>query len=1105
MNFPFRNRIKIRCIIDALLVLILFSISAMAMATDQSEVAAKFCFTKGSELEVQSKYGQAITYFEKSAAFYKIQNNLREYITALTEIGKCYRLKQDYKNASAFFSKAEKLAFEKFQRSDIIFAFIYESKSAMLCETGDYTNAISLAEKSVSIILNAYSKNDLLLASNYFYLGNDYYYLGKYDKSLAYYNKSLLLASLTKGNTEGLIPECLSCIGCIYWVKGDYALSAKYLNKALEIQSASDDNPEEIAYTYNILATLFHQTGDYEKAMQYFHKAEFVLIENNFTDYSLLGKIYFNIATLYNLDKDFSNSINYCLRALPILRKNVKLNVRDIYHVYYILGKGYSALGNTSMAARYFNESIVINTKYKLPFDPFSSYYLAIAYENLGMKEKADSLYNFTYEHNNLETGNWDSISFAKFCSNYGVFCTDHEKYKKAEELLTKSLKLIQPKIGKYNRNTSMVYDALGNLFLKTKKYDKAIAVYQSAISSMIKNFKANNVYDNPSVAQIIANINLLNPLNGKANSLRLKYLNVSSDTADLSASFKTYACAITAIEKLKSLYGNSESTTALSDNENDVYDGAVETAALLYNLTGNANYFSQSFKYAEKSKSATLLSAIRNSDAMIAAKVPSGIQNIERNLRKEANQYKYYINQECTNSQPNDARIALWNAKLDTIQHQHDALIKYVGKNYPDYYNLSYNFKVTSSDSVKKNLKTDEAFIEYVCTAGNIYAFAITQSSEEIISIKIDSNLLNSLTQYQTSINTNDSKYGGSHSNFITSAASLYSILLKPIERTITNKSLIIIPDEILYNVPFECMLTKDVPGDSKFNSLPYLIRKSAISYAGSATLLYELNPAISSNTDKLLAFAPSYEYDGIINDTSETTRNLLNSIAPLPGVKEEVNEIGSIMGGDIFEGKNATLENFKSNYSEYDILHLAMHTWIDDADPMNSKLVFGADNNSSGLLNTYELYSMKLNAKLAVLSACNTGKGKLQKGEGMLCLARGFMYAGCPSLVMTLWEINDHTGSKLMKNFYKYLSEGKSKDEALRLSKLDYISTADDLQANPYYWAGYINFGNHEPVITLTSKDSKYQSYAIPAALLVFAAASLFFLKKKKLVSDN
>jgi CHAT domain-containing protein len=173
-------------------------------------------------------------------------------------------------------------------------------------------------------------------------------------------------------------------------------------------------------------------------------------------------------------------------------------------------------------------------------------------------------------------------------------------------------------------------------------------------------------------------------------------------------------------------------------------------------------------------------------------------------------------------------------------------------------------------------------------------------------------------------------------------------------------------------------------------------------------------------------------------------------------------------------------------------------MHTIINDSLPMFSKLVFSEpDKNSAddGFLNTYEIYNMKLNARLAVLSACETGSGKLQKGEGVMSLARGFIYAGCPSIVMTLWQVEDKSGVDIMKNFYSYLSKGKRKDVALQMAKLKHLESADPLMAHPHYWLGYVNIGNPEPLFI--SKDLYFIIFLIVAIVGVFID---WYHRKKK-----
>jgi len=107
-----------------------------------------------------------------------------------------------------------------------------------------------------------------------------------------------------------------------------------------------------------------------------------------------------------------------------------------------------------------------------------------------------------------------------------------------------------------------------------------------------------------------------------------------------------------------------------------------------------------------------------------------------------------------------------------------------------------------------------------------------------------------------------------------------------------------------------------------------------------------------------------------------------------------------------------------------------------------------------------------MDLNAQLAVLSACNTGSGVLQRGEGIMSLARGFFYAGVPSIVMTLWNVEDFSGVELMTSFYTALAEGKSKDIALQQAKLNYLRNSDQLKAHPHFWAAYVDIGDTAPL---------------------------------------
>ena len=195
---------------------------------------------------------------------------------------------------------------------------------------------------------------------------------------------------------------------------------------------------------------------------------------------------------------------------------------------------------------------------------------------------------------------------------------------------------------------------------------------------------------------------------------------------------------------------------------------------------------------------------------------------------------------------------------------------------------------------------------------------------------------------------------------------------------------------------------------------------------------------------------------------------RKYRKDLYPIPGVIDEVNAIKNLIPSEVYIGKDATETNFRNIAENYDILHLAMHTVIDNENPMFSKLIFtfGQDTINDGLLNTFEIFSLKLKARLVVLSACSTGEGNYNQGEGVMSLARSFAYAGSPSILMTLWEVEDKSGIKLMKDFYASLIKGMTKPEALRNAKIKFIKGARPENSHPFFWSAYIALGNTDPL---------------------------------------
>ena len=248
-------------------------------------------------------------------------------------------------------------------------------------------------------------------------------------------------------------------------------------------------------------------------------------------------------------------------------------------------------------------------------------------------------------------------------------------------------------------------------------------------------------------------------------------------------------------------------------------------------------------------------------------------------------------------------------------------------------------------------------------------------------------------------------------------------------------------------------------------------------------------------------------FSFKPVFCQPGTNTKHSANSPSQLPSInlkwsEKEVTGISKILSGKVFLYDEASEEKFKILAPKANIIHLATHAVIDDEAPLYSKFLFSHSNKTAedGLLHTYELYNMDLNANLAVLSACSTGTGKLVNGEGIMSLARGFMYAGCPNVVVSLWQVDDKSTASIMTNFYEEIKKGTDKDTALRNAKLEYLKNAEEVKSNPFYWASFVLIGNPDPVPFNQKSSGFYWIF-----ILIFVVFIFVFLLRKKIFSKH
>ncbi|NJN78766.1 MAG: CHAT domain-containing protein [Saprospiraceae bacterium] len=228
-------------------------------------------------------------------------------------------------------------------------------------------------------------------------------------------------------------------------------------------------------------------------------------------------------------------------------------------------------------------------------------------------------------------------------------------------------------------------------------------------------------------------------------------------------------------------------------------------------------------------------------------------------------------------------------------------------------------------------------------------------------------------------------------------------------------------------------------------------------------------------------------------------TMQTLRDGTVQLQGTGKEIQAISTHFGGDFDQSETATKANFLKNAPDFGILHLAMHGEANYEHEKFANLKFTNTKGQSKeayLLYQSEIANMDLNAQLIVLSACETGLGKYIYGEGIASLGRSFMYAGVPSVVMSLWKVDDKATSQLMPYFYENLAAGMSKDKALHEAKLTFLKKEDFSKLHPHYWAGFVAIGDVQPI----KKQTTWQYWLFGGLLMATFVIGIFIWKKRK-----
>lgn len=1074
------------------LVVLCFICKPVLYANDQSIYIEEL--NKRADLYMRNAaYDSAIFYYQK---LLPISPNRKDYFNKLLKISSVYRIVRDFDSVYKYQNILEENLLElKENHQNEFFEFLH-IKGSVLGDVGNYTEAIEVINNAIETRLLDVVEADTLMAKTYNNLGTYYYYVGDHSSALMYYEKALNLAKKKKDTKSDEVATYYQNIGIMYARKGDLDKALEYLNKNLNINKEilADDDPA-MARIYLNLGRTYLVLSQYEKAFQYSKLAEKLYVTKFGSDYASLGLLYLNIGLMRFNQSDHDEAELYYNNALRIYNLNFSNNHPNISKIYNNLGLLYTVRKQNEKALSFFKKSLEMARDPDFIITNLRN--IAGAYEKLDQFELADDYFQkaiqkakISFEETHYEIG--------QSYKRYGEFLMNTNKSEIALEYYFLALNVFQSNFTGANAYISDVYQLIGNCYLLRNDPDNALKNYQLSLIANDFSFANADIRSNPTIENVLSPINYISILLQKAKALAM-FLG-DQNKQYLLQSLECYQLAMDGYENLKSNVGE-DSKFYLANATRESFDLAFRLLHELYVDNNDEKYIREAFRFAEKGKASVLLSAIKGDDAIKFGGIPEALQLLEKDIKNSISSYESLVYDEKNAYNPNSSKITLWEQKLFNLDQKHDSLLAHFEDKYPSYYSLKLNNSVSGVDDVRSKIDNEQLIIEYVLTDSILFSFVIGKDYLQFKKNRIDSNFFNDLEILRYSNSIDFANHGrNEYKEFVYASNRLYNILFKGLSKIIQNKKLIIVPDGKLGYLPFESLVTK-LPSFSNidYRNLSYLLRSNPVSYTYSSTLLYRTNFK-KSNGRSLLAFAPVYDEEADLDSFDERGISINSIFDKLEYAQEEVSEIKNIFDGVVKQGPEASETEFKMTAPNFDIIHLAMHTLIDDENPMQSKMIFtpNADTLNDGFLNTFEIYGLELKAKMAVLSACNTGSGKINRGEGIMSLARGFIYAGVPSIVMTLWEVEDKSGSNIMTLFYKNLDKGMSKDLALQKAKLTYLSKAPQLRSHPYFWAAYVDIGDTEPIVK--SFLSRFDIY-IYTSILLLAFWFVRYRRKKKL----
>jgi len=986
-----------------------------------------------------------------------------------------YTAAKNYFNSGLdFYSKLQlDSALNNFQKSSQIFKKNENWSNYLVCEyysgeimlnKGSFDFAQKIFENIETITNEKIGKNTEILAASYSSLGQIYFYKSDMGFALDYFDKALNINKEIKGDSCLEVSNLYNSLGNVYSQMGEYDVALENYTNDLNIkQKIYGENSTELATSYSNIAIFYSNIGQYDKSLELRLKV-LKMVEQTGVENIQTAEAYSGIANIYIAKGEYDTAKEYLLKAIIIRKKLLGDKHFKIADDYINLGIIYENSDKLEEAEDYYFLALEIKIANFGETNPD----IADIYNNLGIIAKKNKSYTNAIQYFeyalNVKKANYGDFNsdVAQIYTNIGTMYYDKGDYEAAKTNMQRAIDINYGVYGEKHPNLVEPYINLAYIFYDTKDDEQALLYFQKSIVANIIDFNTEDYTINPKLENYYNANKLLLSLEGKAKAFVGRYNNQNT-VNDLISAFELYQLCDTLMGKIRQSTISKSDKISFGIKASEVYSDAISTCIIINKLIPEDDlYLKYAFYFSEKNKAGTLLEAISGAQAQKFAGIPDELLNEEKYL---SNQIVYFEKQlaDLTDISLEE----FYRNQLFINNNKYRELIKSFENDYPKYFEMKYDNKTVTVEDIQEMLDDSSALRSYFISETNIYIFTITKnkifSEISVKPVDIDNQILIFNTVITSAKSQNILLYQKL-------AFSFYKLLF-PNEISENINRFWIIPDGILGTIPFEALFTEEYSGELKtFNKYPYLIKKYSISYSFSANLLFSTfnnSYEIARPEKDFLGIAPVFSSDNIMTFNGTQAIELLGTAKEVNNIKDNFTTRNFV--SDAYLNKEASEAKLKyTKLTDYKFIHIATHGFVNSETPELSGLLLSKNQitGDDGILYTGEIYNLELNSDLVVMSACETGLGKISKGEGVIGLSRAILYAGAKNIIVSLWQVSDESTSILMEDFYNnILNNNLDFNTIVDLS--DYLHDAKikmieaNIYPHPYYWSSFILIG--------------------------------------------